>query len=257
MREELNYNEKTFFKTLSERFLNLLKEKHIEGEEVSVHAKSLTAKEAIGDTKRKDYPILTGKDIMIEADINGSKGQAFTDSPSRFTGTLLEVCSLDLDDNSYNRAIFIAVLNATMKYLGLIECTVHCKNKGPEICGQKVLEHLKNTYGDIRISIFGYQPSLLESLSGNFKVRICDLNPDNIGEIREGVMVENGGDVNVMKDMAENSDLLLVTGSTICNGSIVNFIPYKEKTLFYGTTLAGAAYLMNLPRICYTDELQD
>ena len=60
-----------------------------------------------------------------------------------------------------------------------------------------------------------------------------------------------------MKDMAENSDLLLVTGSTICNGSIVNFIPYKEKTLFYGTTLAGAAYLMNLPRICYTDELQD
>lgn len=55
---------------------------------VSIVSKSLTPDEAIGDTTRKDFPILIGKEIMLEADFKGSKGQAFTSTPSMFEGTL-------------------------------------------------------------------------------------------------------------------------------------------------------------------------
>ena len=47
----------------------------------------------------------------------------------------------------------------------------------------------------------------------------------------------------------EWADLLLVTGTTIVNGTIDRFLTHKPD-LFYGTTIAGAAELMNWPRFC-------
>ena len=43
---------------------------------ISIVSKSLSSKEAIGNTKRKDFPIIVGKEIMLEADFKGAKGQA-------------------------------------------------------------------------------------------------------------------------------------------------------------------------------------
>ena len=35
---------------------------------ISIVSKSLSSKEAIGNTKRKDFPIIVGKEIMLEAE---------------------------------------------------------------------------------------------------------------------------------------------------------------------------------------------
>ncbi|WMJ87964.1 hypothetical protein [Anaerocolumna sp. MB42-C2] len=47
------------------------------------------------------------------------------------------------------------------------------------------------------------------------------------------------------------ADLVLCTGSTICNGSIVNFLNLDKEVLFFGTTLAGAAQMLSLKRVCF------
>ena len=143
-----------------------------------------------------------------------------------------------------------------MKHLGKVECTVHCRNNGPEQCAVDAAGLIEASYGHPRIGLIGYQPSLLERLSGQFPVRVVDLSPVNIGQQRYGVLVEDGRVDGVSTAVCDWADLVLCTGSTVCNGSIVNFLHLKDKILFYGTTLAGAAALMGLPRICFADRYQ-
>ena len=54
-----------FYDDLKQRFLVLLTEHGLLQEKVSLHTKMLTPEEAIGIPKRKDFPILSGKDIMV------------------------------------------------------------------------------------------------------------------------------------------------------------------------------------------------
>ena len=86
-----------FYDDLKQRFLVLLTEHGLLQEKVSLHTKMLTPEEAIGIPKRKDFPILSGKDIMVQAECAGCLGQAFTDAPAVFHGTLEEICALDLN----------------------------------------------------------------------------------------------------------------------------------------------------------------
>ena len=258
MNESLsNLTPEEFYKELSRRFEALLNEHGLLKEEVRLTTKSLKPEEAIGITRRKDYPILTGKDVMIEADCHGSLGQAFTDAPMEFCGTLEEVCKLDLSNDSHNRGIFIASLNAVMKHLGIIGCTVHCKGDGPEHCSVEALDYLKEHFNHPRITLIGYQPALFSRLAPEFELRVLDLDPKNIGQEKFGVKVEDGGDKKIQQDACKWAELILCTGSTVCNGTIVDFLPYREKVLFYGTTLAGAAELMGLSRLCFTDHYQN
>lgn len=85
-------NEKDFYRELKARFAALISEHSLLEESVSLRAKALTPEEAIGITKRKDYPILTGRDVMVQAQCGGCLGQAFTDAPAAFEGSLREVC---------------------------------------------------------------------------------------------------------------------------------------------------------------------
>ena len=55
---------------------------------MTVLAKPLTPEEAIGKPGRRDFPILEGKERVIEATVLGARGQAFTDSASDFEGRL-------------------------------------------------------------------------------------------------------------------------------------------------------------------------
>ena len=59
---------KELYEILKERFEQVLKEHQIENDHLSVSCRALTPGEAIGKTKRTDYPILTGKDVMIQAE---------------------------------------------------------------------------------------------------------------------------------------------------------------------------------------------
>ena len=53
-----------------------------------VSARTLSAKEAIGNPDRDDFPLLKGKEFMVEASFRGAKGQAFTDMPGNYKGYL-------------------------------------------------------------------------------------------------------------------------------------------------------------------------
>lgn len=190
---------------------------------------------------------------MLQAEHNGSFGQAFTDSPSFFRGSLEEILSMDIDSDPHARGLLISALNAVMRNVGLIENTIHCKNGEPESCAEKFAEYIKENYNNPKIALIGYQPAILEALSKEFDLRVLDLNPDNVGEIRYNVLVENG--IRDYEEVVLNwADLVLCTGSTLCNGSIVNFIDIGKEVIFFGTTLAGAAKLLGLKRLCFCSE---
>ncbi|MFA5657852.1 MAG: DUF364 domain-containing protein [Oscillospiraceae bacterium] len=238
-----------FYNKLREEFKRLIELNGLNAQTVSVGCRLLSPNEAIGITERKDFPILTGKEIMLSAELQGELGQAFTDAPSAGKASLSEIINADILENQHDLSVFIASLNAVMKKLGLTDRTVHCKNDEPEICAGKISDYIKSCYGNPKIALIGYQPAMLEKLSGDFSVRVLDLNDENIGEKRYGVTVENG--IDAYASAVEWADLILCTGSTVCNGSIVNFIDIGKEVLFFGTTLSGAARLMNLKRICF------
>ena len=84
--------------------------------EVTVSVSGLTPEQAIGRPKRRDFPIIEGREQLVEATVNGAKGHAFTDSAQDFRGTLRDVLATSLSSNR-NRAEFVAVLNAVILLL--------------------------------------------------------------------------------------------------------------------------------------------
>ena len=238
---------------LKERFMEVLRKEGLEEEPVEIVCRSLTPEEAIGNTKRKDYPILTGKDVMIQAECRGCRGQAFTDAPASFRGTLAEVLSLDIVGDAHSRGLFIAVLNAVMCSLGRCTGTVHCRTDGPEKCAADVKEYLRSQWPEVKtITLVGYQPALLQMLADSgYRVRVLDLNPQNVGQKRCGITVEDGR--TARQDAVSEADLILCTGSTLSNGTIVDYLELDKEVLFFGITAAGAATLMGLKRVCFAD----
>ena len=241
------------YQTLKERFQEVLKAAGLENEPVEVVCRSLSPEEAIGSTKRKDYPILTGKDVMIQAECRGCKGQAFTDAPASFRGTLAEVLALDIVGDPHSRSLFIAVLNAVMRSLGRCGDTVHCRTDGPEKCACDVKAYLRAEWPGVKkITLVGYQPALLQMLTDSgYHVRVMDLNPQNVGQLRCGVTVEDGR--TAMADAVRHAELILCTGSTLSNGTITDYLELDKPVLFFGITAAGAAALLGLKRLCFAD----
>ena len=90
-----------FFEELRRRFIAVLDEHDIGDEPVQITCRSLTPEEAIGKTKRQDFPIITGDDVMIQAQFRDSFGQAFTDAPTAFEGTLSEVLDMDIVNDAH------------------------------------------------------------------------------------------------------------------------------------------------------------
>ena len=231
----------------------LLKENDLEEESIYIVAKGLTPEEAIGITVRKDYPILTGEEVMLSAEFDGAIGQAFTSAPCEYKGNIKELLESDLLENEHNRSLFIAALNAVAMRLGKADKTIHCRNDGPEKCAQSMKDYINTHYDVEKIVLIGFQPSILASLVESYTVRVLDLNPLNINQVKCGCIVEDGNDA--YPDILEWADLILCTGSTICNGSIVDYLNIKKEVLFFGTTLSGAAPCLGVKRLCFTEEM--
>jgi uncharacterized protein (DUF4213/DUF364 family) len=242
---------KDLFEDLRARFTKIVIEKRILTENVEIHAAVLTPEEAIGTPGRTDYPILEGKELMLQAQYKESCGQVFTDSPAAFSGTIQDVLAMDIVNDRHARGLFIAVMNAVLRSLSLIEGTVHCRNDGMENCSAKIAEKLAADYGTPKITQIGYQPALVACLAQKFQLRVLDLNPKNIGKKIGSITVENGTDFG---PAAAWADLLLCTGSTLANGSINNFLNLDKDVIFYGTTIAGAAKLLGLKRLCFESQ---
>ena len=72
------------------------------------------------------------------------------------------------------------------------------------------------------------------------------MDSDNIANRKFGITIESPAATEAAVAWA---DLLLVTGTTLVNGTLPDFLN-KKPVIFYGTTIAGAAHLMGLERFC-------
>jgi hypothetical protein len=222
--------------------------------EVSVLVKTISPEEAIGTPGRRDFPIIVGKERVIEAEFMGAKAHAFTDSPCEFVGSLRGIVASPLLTNGH-RAVYIATINAVLRRLNIIESTLHCKDDEPEKCAMEVSSFIKKKFGTIKIGLIGLNPAIAERLSqdfGNENMRITDLSKSNIGTVKFGVEIWDG---NLMtEEMVKVSDLVVITGTTFVNDTFDGIWDllrqYGKEYLIFGVTAAGICEMANLNRIC-------
>ncbi len=241
-----------------ERFKKIVQKEDLINSSINVKMRPLKPEEAIGKPMRDDYPLLKGKEVLVEADFMGAKGQAFTDEPSDFQGTINDVLNLPLITNR-NRAVVVATISAVLRHLNMASGTIHCRDSEPEECAQEMANRLYERWReDLTIGLIGLQPAIASSLIKKFSkdnVEITDLDEDNIGKNFEGVIIKDGR--KYMKEVVGNNFLALVTGSTVVNGTIDNIIEISKQdnknrmVIFFGTTIAGVDALMNLRRLCF------
>ncbi|RJP65046.1 MAG: hypothetical protein C4532_18165 [Candidatus Abyssobacteria bacterium SURF_17] len=235
------------FRMLKSEFARVVAEHGLADEPISITARPLTPNEAIGNPEDSDYPILKGKERMMEAVFLKAKGQAFTDMCGNWSGKLADILRMDLTNN-FRRALFISSLNAVMRHLGITERTVHCKNEGPVRCSEECLEMMTRGFPpSSRILLIGYQPRMAEQLSKRFTVSIVDMDKDNIGMQVFGTTIHGP---EMTEQSIKNADVLLVTGTTFVNGTMGQFLGREIPTIFYGITSAGVANLLGLRRHC-------
>jgi len=215
-----------------------------------VISRPLSVSEAIGETDRKDFPIIRGKEVLMQAVYRGAVGQAFVAAKGGFRGPLGDVLELPLN-GSFERAVLIATMNAVLRYMGKIEDTVHCRDDGPRRCAASLAEWIiKQDAGCV--GLVGLQPALLEALVqavGPERVMVSDLA--EAGSVRCQVRVLDGMQAG---EMLEKCPLILMTGSTLANGTIDDLMEAvrdcNSRVVFYGSTAAGVAYLLGLERWC-------
>jgi len=236
------------------QFSTMARDNHLSDSDISVLVKTLSPEEAIGVPGRRDFPIVEGKERVVEADFQGARAHAFTDAPKEFIGKLKDVISMPLDDSG-ERAIFIATMNAALKHLKVIETTLHCKDEEPERCSVEIASYISDTLGSKKVGLIGLNPAILEALSRTFgaeNVRITDLNQKNVGSVKYGVTVWDGN--TMTEKLVQESDIVLMTGTTLVNGTFDRIWKairqYDKDYLVYGVTSAGICSLTGLNRIC-------
>lgn len=236
------------------RFEQIVREHSLLDVSVTVLARPLTPEEAIGTPGRRDFPIIAGRERILEATFMESRGHAFTDSAREFVGTLAQVISLEHDSNQ-NRAIFVATSNAVLAHLGMVQGTVHCKDDDPEECGALIARHILEHHGRVVVGLIGLNPAIADHLVqvlGSGNVRISDLYRDNIGEQRFGVSVMDGS--LCTRDIIRESDVILMTGTTLQNGTFDHIWDTVQSMgkhgIVYGVTAAGVCALTGIERLC-------
>jgi len=244
-----------FYKTLQEKFFRIVKEKDLLDNEVIIKTRILKPAEAIGKPDRDDFPLLKGREVLMEATFLNVNGQAYTDAPSEFAGPLSRIIDLPLDD-SRQKALFVAALNAVMRYVYPDLTTIHCKDNEPEECAREIVNFLRSLNPG-SLGLIGLQPAILASLVnllGAHGVLCVDRDEKNCDMVKSGISI-NWGDKLGMETLFKQSDLILATGSTVVNGTLEDILSlaedYHRSVYFYGTTIAGTAFLMDLNRLCF------
>jgi len=238
-----------------ELFAAIVAEHQLGNDPVQVRIQPLSPGQAIGRPQRQDFALLEGREVMIEAEFKGSLGQAFTDEPQSFQGTLNDVQRLSLD-SSANRAVLISTLNAVTSRLGRTKGTRHCRDDEPERCGSEIARGLLKDYGRARVGLVGYQPAILENLTQALSVenvRCSDLSSKNIGSCKSGIRVWDGRRETAR--LIDWCDLLLVTSSATVNDTFDDIYARAvtsqgKPLLLFGVTGAGLAGLLGLRRLC-------
>ncbi|MCK5708199.1 MAG: hypothetical protein KAI43_11150 [Candidatus Aureabacteria bacterium] len=231
---------------LKKQIKKIIKDYKIQDGIVRIKTKVLSAEEAIGNPEHNDYPIQKGRERLMQADFNGAYGVAFTDMFGDYNGSLYEIVNMELKNN-FRRAIFISTINAVLSCFGLVDKTSHCRNEGPVNCRKRIVEFMRDNFGNPKIFQAGLQPRFVEVLSKEFEFRVTDMDKDNIGKKINGVTIGPAGDT---EKNIEWCDVVFATGSTFVNETYEQLMMDSKPTVFYGVTCAGATYLLNLKRYC-------
>lgn len=230
---------------LKEEFVRIVRDNALGGE-VVIKAAVLSPEETIGNPDDRDYPLIVGKERMMQAEFRNAFGQAFTDMYGNFSGRLSEIATMELKDN-FRRAIFISSLNAVMRYLGLITKTTHCKNDEPRRCGYELAKHIEENYGHPKVAMVGFQPRMVEALSKRFELKVTDMDQANTSTEKFGCIIDSPQRTG---EHLEWCDVAVVTGTTIVNNTIDQFTISKP-VVYYGVTISGAAKLLGLNHFCH------
>lgn len=221
---------------------------------VIVRARPLSTEEAIGQPGRRDFPLLKGKERLLEAEIGEARGHAFTDAPREFTGSVTDLLELPLD-NTRNRGLYLAALNAVFRHAGVVSGTVHCRDDEPEECARRIAMRVEDHLRWQKIGLIGFNPAIAEELARRFgpeRVRITDLDPDNIGGKRFGVSIWDGE--RQCAELIDWADGVLLTGTTFVNGTFDTLLDATREAgkpvVVFGVTAAAMAHIFGLERLC-------
>ncbi len=231
---------------IRKKLLQVVKKHSLSDDSVEITAKTLSSEEALGNPEHNDYPLLNGRERLMEASFRSSKGVAFSDMFGNFKSSLGEILNMELKNN-FRRAVFIAAGNAVLRELNLIEKTRHCKNEDLTDCAGELCAFIRENYGNPKIFLCGLQPRFAEALSAGFEIRITDMDEANLGKDFNGARVEN---TDKTDEYINCCDLIFATGSTFVNGSAGCLIKSKKEIVFYGVTGAGHCFLLGLKRYC-------
>jgi hypothetical protein len=235
---------KEIYDQLKHALKKQIQQQNLFQKKIRVRCNVLSAAEAIGSPEHDDYPIVKGREVMVEASFNGARGQAFTDEFENMDLAVEDLLTIDLDTNK-NRAVFISGLNAVYRHLGLCKKTVHCRDAEPGQCASALPEIIGTRK---KVLLVGHQPRFLEKLASIARVRAVDLDPDNIGKIKSGIEIEPPS---MMLDAAAWCDTVFATGSTVVNGTISEVIDLQKPVIFYGVTISAAAEILQLRTYCH------
>ena len=227
----------------------------------SLEIRTLSPQEALGDPEGRDeFPLIRGKEKLVEATYEGQVGQAFTACPSSWSGTVGEWLRLDPEDLA-ECPLVLSGLNALARHLGLVtEATRHCRDEGPAQCARTMEGRIRERLGEEGCLLqVGLQPAILKAAVralGPARVRVLDLQPENVGRKVEGVLIRDGE--HDFEESLWGVRLVLVTGSTWANGTFGEIARRVKREgadlVLYGTTAAGPAALMGLERWCFEAE---
>jgi uncharacterized protein (DUF4213/DUF364 family) len=237
----------TEIQMLFERLREALKEQAVRHgfmqEQVSIRVRPMTPEEAIGRPDDRDYPIVKGREWIMEASFKTAKGHAFSDEVGDSTCTIKGLVER-VPETTRERAEFIAALNAVYRHLGLCDRTVHCRDNEPRDCAQGLAARIDE---GLKVLLVGFQPRMLEFLSGRNPLRVVDLDPDNIGATKFGAVISDPART---REEIEWCDVILATGSTIVNGTLPDFLETGKHVILYGVTISAAAEILGLDRYC-------
>lgn len=185
-------------------------------------------------------------EYCVTAELLGVKGEAYTEEPSDFRGTLKEALAIPPTEKGIS-AITIAALNAAMSYLNLAVGTFPEEEEEKFRYADALCRYVKKEFGTSNLILVGYDGYLVKRfMDEGLDFWTMDNDPANITQdLFHHVVVNNA------KRNRESSFVwgkyFIVTGSTLCNGTILHYLNSNKELLFYGITCAGAATLLELP----------
>lgn len=185
-------------------------------------------------------------EYCVTAELKGTKGEAYTRNPENFKGTLKEALELPVSEQGIN-AVSISAINAVMNYLKLSSGTFPEDPAAHYAYADALCRFVTERYGKTRIVLVGYDGYIVKRfMDEGIDFWTLDKDPAHISQNRFHHVVVNGA-VRNRESSFKWGNIFIVTGSTLCNGTIIPYLNSGKELLFYGITCAGAATLLNLP----------